>query len=163
MGSVFHLVRGVLYGSGFVLLWVWLAITVRRYDASLGGALPAWLAPVGYAVLAAGGALALVCVGGFAVWGAGTPAPFDAPRRFVARGPYRYVRNPMYLGAFGALAGYGLVMRSPAVLLLSAAMLAGAHLFVVRYEEPTLERRFREEYRAYRREVRRWLPRPPAG
>ena len=39
------------------------------------------------------------CIGTFVTKGQGTPAPFDPPREFVASGPYRYVRNPMYIGA----------------------------------------------------------------
>jgi protein-S-isoprenylcysteine O-methyltransferase Ste14 len=37
--------------------------------------------------------------------GKGTPAPFDPPRKLVIRGPYRFVRNPMYIGAGMTLAG----------------------------------------------------------
>jgi protein-S-isoprenylcysteine O-methyltransferase Ste14 len=40
-------------------------------------------------------------------------------------------------------------------------MLALAHLFVVLYEEPTLEARFGDSYRAYKRTTPRWIPRPP--
>ena len=53
----------------------------------------------------AGGALALWCILAFALVGKGTPAPFDPPRRLVVAGPYRYVRNPMYIGAGLALTG----------------------------------------------------------
>jgi protein-S-isoprenylcysteine O-methyltransferase Ste14 len=156
---VLHLLRAVLYASGFVLLWGWLALRARTL--SLGFSLPRWLAGPGYVLFGLGGMLALVCVLGFGVWGRGTPAPFDAPRRFVARGPYRFVRNPMYLGGAAVLAGYALIVRSPAVLLLSGAMLGCAHLFVRLYEEPTLDARFGAEYRAYRSVVRRWWPRWP--
>src|SRR5207244_3633579 len=56
----------------------------------------------------AGGALALWCILAFALVAKGTPAPFDPPRRLVVAGPYRYVRNPMYLGAGLALTGRAL-------------------------------------------------------
>ncbi|MGH7538001.1 MAG: methyltransferase family protein [Gemmatimonadales bacterium] len=161
MQTVLTLLRALVYAAGFVLLWGWLALTVQPLDRSLGAALPAWVTGVGWVLVVAGAAIVLACVGWFVVRGAGTPAPFDAPRRFVARGPYRYVRNPMYLGGWGVLAGWGLLLRSPAILLLSFVMLGGAHLFVVLYEEPTLERRFGNEYQLYRKDVRRWLPRLP--
>ncbi len=45
-----------------------------------------------------GGAIYAWCVWDFASYGRGTPAPIDAPKRFVVRGPYHYVRNPMYIG-----------------------------------------------------------------
>lgn len=126
-----------------------------------GFPLPAWVAPIGVALMVVGGALAVACVVTFVVRGRGTPAPFDAPREFVAGGPYRWVRNPMYLGGFLVLAGYALCAVSFAALLVAFGMLAAAHLFAVLYEEPTLERRFGASYRAYRRRTRRWIPGPP--
>jgi protein-S-isoprenylcysteine O-methyltransferase Ste14 len=126
--------------------------------ASIG---PGQMAGIG-AVLA-GGALALWCVLAFAVIGRGTPAPFDPPRRLVVRGPYRYVRNPMYLGAGVALAGAAGYYASVALLAFTAAFLLVAHLFVLGYEERTLRRRFGADYVDYCRRVPRWLPRPPRG
>ena len=52
-----------------------------------------------------GAAIALWCVFTFAAIGKGTPAPFDPPRRLVIEGPYRFVRNPMYICATLGLAG----------------------------------------------------------
>lgn len=153
--------RAALWASGFVLLWGYLAVEVRRYDANLPFRLPAWPAPFGWVLAAAGAALAAGCVGLFVVRGRGTAAPFDPPRVFVARGPYRYVRNPMYLGAGLVLAGLALAERSASVLLLALGMLLVAHLFVRFVEEPGLERRFGESYEAYKRTVSRWTPRRP--
>jgi protein-S-isoprenylcysteine O-methyltransferase Ste14 len=105
-----------------------------------------------------GGSLALWCILTFVLLGKGTPAPFDPPRHLVVAGPYRYVRNPMYLGAGLALAGAALVYRSIALLSYTALFLLATHLFVVFYEEPTLSRLFGADYQAYRAKVRRWLP-----
>lgn len=113
----------------------------------------------GLAVAAAGGALGLWCVFAFVFVGRGTPAPFDPPRRLVIVGPYRYVRNPMFLGAGIALAGAAGFFHSIALLAYAGLFLVAAHVFVVLYEEPTLARLFGEEYTAYRATVRRWLPR----
>jgi protein-S-isoprenylcysteine O-methyltransferase Ste14 len=143
-----------------VLLWFWLATLVRRFDASLGS-LPAWLWPLGLVVAATGGVVAASCIAAFIVRGEGTPAPFDPPRAFVASGPYRYVRNPMYVGAVCALLGAGLMVGSPAILLLAAAFWLLSHAFVVLYEEPTLQARFGDSYAAYRSRVPRWVPRVP--
>ena len=107
----------------------------------------------------AGGILALACVLTFAFVGKGTPAPFDPPRRLVRSGPSGYVRNPMYIGAELALAGAAIFYRSPALAGYALVFLAITHVFVLVYEEPTLDRLFGEEYRAYRMAVRRWLPR----
>lgn len=155
--------RAALYAGSFVLLWGWLAVAVRPLDARFGGPLPAWLMPPGAALAAAGAAVAIWCIAVFVTAGAGTPAPFDAPRRFVAVGPYRWVRNPMYLGGFSLLAGVGLGVRSPAIVLLAAAGIGLAHLFVLSYEEPWLARQFDARYQAYRERVNRWVPRRPRG
>ena len=90
-----------------------------------------------------------------------TPAPFDAPREFVAAGPYRYVRNPMYIGGFGVLLGAGLALQSPAIVGLAVLFLLLVHLLVLLYEEPVLDGRFGDPYRRYKSSVHRWLPRSP--
>jgi protein-S-isoprenylcysteine O-methyltransferase Ste14 len=115
----------------------------------------------GFALVVAGSLLALTCAALFVVRGEGTPAPFDAPRRFVPSGPYRLVRNPMYVGAIALLVGLAFVLEAPLVLgvALGAAILS--HLFVTLVEEPGLVRRFGESYAAYRRATNRWLPRVP--
>lgn len=161
MKTLFVALRSVVYASGFLFLWGWLAVSVRRYDPSLGFTLPAWLGAPGLVLMVLGAVVALACVATFTVRGKGTPAPFDAPREFVAIGPYRYVRNPMYVGASMMLAGYGLYAGSPSVLLLVAGGLALAHTFVILYEEPTLRKTFGQTYDDYCRAVRRWLPRLP--
>lgn len=144
--------------SGVVVFWGWVALILHRLDPHIGWSLPVWLRPLGLIGIVGGAALGLGCGVLFARVGRGTPAPFDPPRKFVAVGPYRYVRNPMYVGGLSVLAGLGLVLRSPAVLLLAVALWIGAHCFVVFFEEPDLERRFGEIYLEYRRAVRRWLP-----
>jgi protein-S-isoprenylcysteine O-methyltransferase Ste14 len=114
----------------------------------------------GMLVGAGGAALAIWCVLSFAVLGKGTPAPFDPPRRLVVRGPYKYVRNPMYLGAGIALAGAALFYETGALLAYTGGFFVLTHLFVVLYEEPTLRRTFGEDYETYCRQVRRWWPTP---
>lgn len=123
-------------------------------------ALPAGAAWIGLVPLALGLALSLWCVVLFAVRGRGTPAPWDPPRRFVAVGPYRLVRNPMYVGAASVIAGEALLFRSWPLAIYLVAIVIVWHLFVIGYEEPTLEREFGDEYRAYRARVPRWVPRP---
>jgi protein-S-isoprenylcysteine O-methyltransferase Ste14 len=107
---------------------------------------------------AAGGALALWCIVTFVVAGRGTPALFDPPRRLVVVGPYRWVRNPMYLGATLALAGAALFYESWALLGYAAAFILVMYLFVVVYEEPALRATFGAPYREYCERVRRWWP-----
>lgn len=98
----------------------------------------------------------------FLQWGDGTPAPWDPPERFVARGPYRHVRNPMMIGVLLLLLAEGLVVRSWVLLLWWGLLVLGIALYIPLVEEKTLEERFGETYRRYRRHVPRWIPRRTA-
>jgi len=154
------LVRAITYAAlfiGFVL--VFLPARVLRWSGIAGAPAGGLPGAAGVAVAAVGAALAVWCVLTFALVGKGTPAPFDPPRRLVARGPYRVVRNPMYVGAGLALAGASLVYRSVALLAFTVGFLLVCHVFVLAYEEPTLRRTFGAEYAGYCSRVRRWWPR----
>jgi protein-S-isoprenylcysteine O-methyltransferase Ste14 len=134
----------------------WLILTA-------GGAEPEPSAWPGVIVIALGAALYLWCLWLFARVGRGTPGPWDAPRRFVVVGPYRWVRNPMYLAVFLVLAGETLLFLSVPLLAYLAVVATGVHVFVVGHEEPALADRFGDDYEAYRRRVPRWIPRPPGA
>jgi protein-S-isoprenylcysteine O-methyltransferase Ste14 len=131
----------------------------RQFDGPAGwtGHLWQW---VGLWLIFNGIGLAGWCVNLFNVAGQGTPVPFDPPKQFVARGPYQYVRNPMMLGMVLVLSGEAAFYESRAVWIYILALVVVAHLFVCCWEEPDLERRFGESYRAYKRSVPRWIPRP---
>jgi protein-S-isoprenylcysteine O-methyltransferase Ste14 len=111
--------------------------------------------------LLAGVGLYLWCAGAFTFIGKGTPAPIDAPIFLVRAGPYRWVRNPMYLGVLATIVGQAILFRSVALLGYALVVWAIVHLFVVAVEEPSLRRQFGASYEAYLRTVPRWLPRPP--
>jgi protein-S-isoprenylcysteine O-methyltransferase Ste14 len=155
------LIRTVIYATvfiGFVLVYLPASVLSRAgvtRPAAIGAAQVG-----GMAVGAAGAALALWCIFTFALVGKGTPAPFDPPRRLVVRGPYRRVRNPMYVGAVLALAGAAWFYQSVALLGFTGLFALATHLFVIAYEEPTLRRTFGDEYLTYCRHVRRWWPMP---
>lgn len=153
--------RSLVYGTAFLALWGWLALQTRPLDAALGVSLPPWARPAGAVVMLLAGAVALLCVGTFVARGRGTPAPFDPPREFVAVGPYRWLRNPMYVGGVLLLAGFGLWHRSVSMAVFAGAFWILAHLFVVLYEEPGLRERFGDRYQEYLRSVNRWIPSPP--
>jgi protein-S-isoprenylcysteine O-methyltransferase Ste14 len=160
MKTLFIALRSAVFGTGFVWLWGWIAWSLhRRYDSALGFALPEWTRPLGIALMAAGGTLALTCIATFVTRGQGTPALFDPPRKFVAVGPYRFVRNPMYIGGCVMLLGFGLYERSPAIVLFALPWILFAHLLIILYEEPHLRATFGAPYETYCRSVRRWLPR----
>jgi protein-S-isoprenylcysteine O-methyltransferase Ste14 len=156
---MFVLIRALTFATlfiGFVAVFL-----PARLLSAAGIGPPAafgWAQALGALVAGAGAALAVWCVLAFALVGKGTPAPFDPPRRLVVRGPYRFVRNPMYLGAASALGGAALFYGSSDLLVYVVVFLLVAHLFVVGYEEPTLRQSFGEEYASYCRRVRRWWP-----
>ncbi len=156
---MFVFARAVTYAAlfiGFVLIYL-----PGRLLSRAGIVRPAAIAVpqvAGMVIGAAGAAVALWCIFTFATIGKGTPAPFDPPRRLVIRGPYRFVRNPMYIGAGLALASAALFYESLPLLGYAAVFFLATHVFVLLYEEPTLRRTFGQEYEAYCRKVRRWWP-----
>jgi protein-S-isoprenylcysteine O-methyltransferase Ste14 len=140
----------VVFFMGTVLVYLPWRLGMLRWPGDWS---PRWEL-FGIVPLLAGAWIALRCAFAFAWEGLGTPAPVDAPRKLVINGWYRYVRNPMYWGAFLILVGeWG--------------------WFVVLYEESALHKKFGAEYDEYRRNVPRWIPRrrpwqaanpsPPSG
>lgn len=107
----------------------------------------------------AGGLVYLRCAWDFAIGGRGTPAPVDPPKDLVARGLYRYVRNPMYLGVMLVILGEALLFEARFLFEYALIVFIFFYLFVLVYEEPTLKRKFGESYESYCRSVPRWIPR----
>ena len=109
MKTMFTALRAAVFATGFIFLWGWVALSLHHaYDSEWGVQFPAWTRVAGIGLMTVGGTIALACVIAFVTRGEGTPAPFDPPRKFVAIGPYRFVRNPMYVGGFTVLLGFGL-------------------------------------------------------
>lgn len=89
--------------------------------------------------------------------GGGGPGLSIPPERLVLTGPYRYTRNPMYLGHLIFLAGLAWLLHS----WLGVALLA-FHVYWfhqrVKNDEPALLAQFGESYRQYQTQVKRWIP-----
>ncbi len=142
-----------------VLVPVWMA---RRcgVEFTLGrSAGPAVLQLAGLALAGLGLLLAAASVRRFATEGKGTLAPWDPPRLFVVKGPYRFVRNPMISGVILILFGEASALRSPCLGAWAASFLVLNLLYIPLVEEPRLEKRFGDSYREYCRNVRRFTPR----
>ena len=77
--------------------------------------------------------------------------------RLVTSGPYRFSRNPMYIGLSALYLGLALVFDLGWPMVLFPLAVAGLYLLVIRREERYLARAFGDEYAAYARRVRRWL------
>ncbi len=113
---------------------------------------------VAYALMAIG--LALDGVSVFAFVKAKTTVTPLAPEktsRLVSGGLYRFTRNPMYLGMLLILTGIAVLLGAPANILVLAGFVAYITHFQIKPEEERLEAMFGDEYRAYKRSVRRWL------
>jgi protein-S-isoprenylcysteine O-methyltransferase Ste14 len=123
--------------------------------------LPYWvpLRVGGLNLLAAGVVVLLQAFVRFVVEGLGTPAPVAPTERLVVGRLYRYVRNPMYLAVAAIIVGQALALGQAILLLYAGAFAVAVAAFVHWYEEPTLRRRFGDQYEAYRRAVPAWWPR----
>ena len=127
-----------------------------------------WLMPLPFVPAAVpapwlGGAVFVVALALFAwaiatITRAGSNVPTNMPTTsIVDTGPYRFTRNPIYLGMMLGLDRSRHCLRQPL-----AAGDAVPFALVIRYgvvarEEAYLERTFGEVYRRYRARVRRWL------
>ena len=144
-----------LGGPGIALVWLPLGITRFRVPA----AEPRWQMLLAAALVLAGVSPGLESIRRFVVVGRGTLVPTAPTEHLVVSGFYRHVRNPMYVGVLVALAGEVLLFRSRGLLLFAVCLWLGFHLFVSLYEEPTLTRRYGDEYLRFKQNVPRWMPR----
>jgi protein-S-isoprenylcysteine O-methyltransferase Ste14 len=122
--------------------------------------------PLSTGATAAGALLAILgasvnlwSVWGFVYIGRGTPAPMAPPRVLVIDGPFRYVRNPMYIGFVAILLGEALAFAAWVLAAYAVVLFVATHLLTVWSEEPRLVRTFGEAYREYLEVVPRWIPR----
>ncbi len=159
MNRLWIALRSIVYATLFLAAWGWVALTCRAVDKYIPLRVPGWWVAPGLALGLAGAVLALTTVGWFIFQGRGTPAVFDPPKKFVPHGPYRFVRNPMYIGGVLMLLGAGLYLKSIAVILFAWVAFLLVHMFVVFAEEPGLRQRFGQAYEAYCQTVPRWIPR----
>jgi protein-S-isoprenylcysteine O-methyltransferase Ste14 len=136
------------------------AVYVPWLILTAAGGLPKPVVWAAVAPIGLGLALYVACLWAFATVGRGTPGPWDAPRTFVAVGPYRWVRNPMYVAVLLVVAGEALLFLSVALAAWAAVLGTAFHLFVTGYEEPSLAERFGASYERYRQSVPRWIPVP---
>lgn len=93
--------------------------------------------------------------------GRGTPAPIDPPKKLIQRGPYAWVRNPLYLAAISVVAGESIFLLSWHIAVYWIVLVCFFQLYVVLHEEHELDYRFGAMYGDYKNSVPRWLPRPP--
>jgi protein-S-isoprenylcysteine O-methyltransferase Ste14 len=136
--------------------WVPYAWTGWRMGPPLAGLRAGRI--VGAVLVAVSTAALIECFVRFALVGRGTPAPVVPTESLVVSGLYRFTRNPMYLAVVSAIVGQAVIFGSRELLAYAAGVCLTFHVFVVGYEERTLQRRF-GNYAAYCRHAPRWVPR----
>jgi protein-S-isoprenylcysteine O-methyltransferase Ste14 len=155
LNAIVSILFVVFGGPGFVLVCFPFWITRFRVPASE----PAWQMALAAALILIGLVPLFESIVRFVRIGRGTLVPTTPTEQLVVSGLYRFVRNPMYVGVLTVLAGELLLLESRALAMYIGMIFLGIHLFVCFYEEPTLARRYAEQYAAYKRNVPRWLPR----
>lgn len=126
-----------------------------------------WLTPhpfrlgfwVGLACLGVGLTLMTQTIHNFWTRGRGTLAPWNPTQKLVVAGVYRRVRNPMISGVLFNLLGEALLFASLGIGVWFALFFTTNAIYIPLSEEPGLEKRFGEDYRRYRENVPRWIPR----
>ena len=142
-------------GPGLVLVYMPYWITRFRIPAGL----PLWQISAASVLIFAGLIPLFDSVVRFVRQGRGTLMPSVPTEHLVVTGLYRYVRNPMYVGVLTAVFGEAILLHSRSMAEYFAIVWLGSELFIRLYEEPTLRRRYGEEYASYCQQVRRWWPR----
>lgn len=145
----------VFGGPGIVLVYLPLLITHFRIPAGE----PLWRVLVAAVLVAAGLTPAMESVGRFIKVGKGTLMPTAPPEHLVMSGFYRYVRNPMYVGVMVALTGEAILFWNRGIMTEFILAFMGFDIFIRLHEEPSLNRRYPDEYPRYKSHVPRWLPR----
>lgn len=117
-------------------------------------------APIRYGI----GGLVMTCALTLASWAIAhfrqsgqDEKPWTTTTAIVGAGPYRFTRNPMYLGMVLLCVGAAVLLSNWWILALTPVCALALWWFAIRPEEAYLENKFGENYRAYKRRVRRWL------
>ena len=153
-----EVLKGLTRVTIALLVAGWLVLRLRVFDQKLGIMLPPSTVPLGILMMVVGGSLVLACGGMLSAGGVGSRRGIPFPKEFVASGPFRYVRNPMSIGAVTLMLGFAFLHRSISIAFASLCLFIFIHVVVVRIEEPALEKRFGGSYLEYKRSVNRWIP-----
>jgi protein-S-isoprenylcysteine O-methyltransferase Ste14 len=139
-------------------IWLFGMIAIALVaDLALG--LPALVQhrPAGIALIVAGVALSVWAAWTFRRHRAEIMPSSETHSTLVTSGPFRFSRNPMYLGALTVGVGAALTAGTWLMWLVPVALFALQNFVIIPFEERSVERTLGEPYRAYRSRVRRWI------
>ena len=91
--------------------------------------------------------------------GKGTLAPWNPTKQLVVVGPYQYMRNPMITSVILLLLAEALFFNAEAIFVWALLFFSFNHLYFIVKEEPDTLKRFGDDYREYKTNVPRWIPR----
>ena len=115
--------------------------------------------PIGILALITGLTLMYQTISLFSKKGKGTLAPWTPTQKLVVEGPYRYVRNPMISGVLCILIAESLLLSSVYIFCWALFFFTINYIYFILKEEPDLEKRFGADYKEYKENVPRWIPR----
>lgn len=101
--------------------------------------------------------LFLYCSKQFVSIGKGTPVPIEPPNKLVIDGLYKITRNPIYFSYFFIFFGMALYFGHLLLFIYAFLSIIGINIYVIRFEEPALNKRFGKSYQDYCRTTPRWL------
>ncbi len=150
------LLSAVLFFCVFMAALPWTAHQLLPAMLPLPPVMRTW---VGAILFTVGLALWVACLDAFSRRGRGTPNPGDAPRHLVTSGLHGLIRNPIIAAELIVIWAEAFYFGSIGIVGYAVLVTLGAHLIVLRVEEPELRDRFGESYQFYCQDVPRWLPR----
>ena len=112
---------------------------------------------LGQFLLLAGGLALLNCFVVIKKFGEGTLVPTEPPKRLVTQGLFQFTRNPMYLALFAIILGEFFFFGISLLFIYFLMVVFVFHLYVVKKEEPELEKKFGQEYLEYKKKTPRWF------
>ncbi len=148
--SILVIIPPPVWALAFVLA-AWLVGRV------MGLAAPLQFPLIGWAVFAIGFLISASGRRAFARAGTEVIPASKKNSTLVVAGPFKYTRNPMYLGILVATVGLALVIGTIAASAAPVVFFLFVNFISIPYEEDKMERQFGDEYRAYKARIRRWI------
>jgi protein-S-isoprenylcysteine O-methyltransferase Ste14 len=132
------------------------AAFLLNWSLPLPFAFPKILVWLGYLLILVGIGLAFSAAGRF-MKAHTTLDPHGSVNEIVTSGPYRFSRNPIYLGFVCLLIGFPFIFRTYWGLILSPVFMISLYQLIIKHEESYLEKKFGDSYTSYKSRVGRWL------
>lgn len=147
---------GLFVGTVFFILLPYFLIQLNAYFS-----LPVYSSKLftilGMTLMIVGENIFIYCSRLFLIFGRGTPAPIEPPKKLVVSGLYKYTRNPIYISYFIIFLGEFLFFGQLLLLIYFFLSIITINLYIKYYEEPILKKRFGKSYKEYFKKIPRWL------